>query len=71
MIISPERNIYLKLLTTPSVARTVGFDVYPIAVPKIGATLPFIIYRPTLNALNWADFSPDGEHPDSLLGDVL
>tara|TARA_Y100000401_G_scaffold38584_1_gene29117 strand:+ start:1829 stop:2257 length:429 start_codon:yes stop_codon:yes gene_type:complete len=45
MIISPERHIYLKLLTTPSVARTVGFDVYPIAVPKIGATLPFIIYK--------------------------
>lgn len=45
MMKSPERHIYLHLITTPSVARMIGFDVYPIAVPKMGASMPFIVYR--------------------------
>jgi hypothetical protein len=45
MLISPEKHIYLKLISAPGVARLVGFQVYPIAVPKTGASLPFIVYR--------------------------
>lgn len=45
MFQSPERHIYLKLVTTPSIARIVGFQVYPIAVPKTNASLPFLVYR--------------------------
>ena len=45
MLISPEKHIYLKLISSPGVARLVGFQVYPIAVPKTGASLPFIVYR--------------------------
>lgn len=45
MLILPEKAIYLKLVTTPSVARHVGFNVYPLAVPKTGASMPFVIYR--------------------------
>ena len=45
MLISPERHIYLKLITAPSVARIVGFQVYPIAVPKTNAQIPFLVYR--------------------------
>jgi hypothetical protein len=45
MLISPEKHIYLHLVSTPGVARIVGFQVYPIAVPKTGASLPFIVYR--------------------------
>lgn len=45
MIIAPEKYVHLKLVTTPRVARLVGFNVYPIAVPKTGATLPFLVYR--------------------------
>jgi hypothetical protein len=44
MIISPEKHVYQKLVTTPEVARLVGFQVFPIAVPK-GAALPFIVYK--------------------------
>jgi len=44
MIISPEKHVYQKLVTTPAVARLVGFQVFPIAVPK-GAALPFIVYK--------------------------
>lgn len=44
MILSPEKHVFQKLVTTPSVARLVGFQVYPIAVPK-NATLPFCIYK--------------------------
>lgn len=45
MYISPERHVYLRLISTAGVARHVGFGVYPIAVPKTNAALPFIIYK--------------------------
>lgn len=45
MLILPEKAIYLTLVTTPAVARYVGFNVYPLAVPKTGASMPFVIYR--------------------------
>lgn len=44
MIISPEKHVFLRLITAPRVARLVGFQVYPIAVPK-NAVLPFCIYK--------------------------
>ena len=44
MILSPEKHIFQRLVTTPEVARLVGFQVYPIAVPKT-ATLPFCVYK--------------------------
>lgn len=44
MIISPEKHVFLRLVTAPRVARLVGFQVYPIAVPK-NAVLPFCIYK--------------------------
>ena len=44
MILSPEKHVYQRLATTPAVARLVGFQIYPIAVPKT-ATLPFCIYK--------------------------
>lgn len=44
MIITPEQHIHLRLITTPRVARLVGFNVYPLAVPK-DAEFPFILYR--------------------------
>lgn len=42
---SPEKHVYSKLVTTPAVARIVGFDVYPIAVPNTNADMPFLVYR--------------------------
>jgi hypothetical protein len=45
MLISPEKHVYQKLVSTPGVERIVGFQVYPIAVPKTGASLPFIVYK--------------------------
>ena len=45
MLISPEKHVYQKLVSTPGVARIVGFQVYPIAVPKTGASLPFVVYK--------------------------
>jgi hypothetical protein len=44
VIISPEKHVFQRLVTTPSVARLVGFQVFPIAVPKT-AVLPFCIYK--------------------------
>lgn len=44
MIISPEKHVFQRLVTTPGVARLVGFQVYAIAVPK-AAVLPFVIYK--------------------------
>lgn len=44
MIISPEKHVFQRLVTTPEVARLVGFQVYPIAVPKT-AVLPFCVYK--------------------------
>ena len=45
MYLSPEKHIYLKLVTTPSVARLVGFQIYPIAVPNTNSDMPFLVYR--------------------------
>ena len=44
MILPPEKHIFLRLTTSARVARLIGFQVYPIAVPK-NATLPFCIYK--------------------------
>ena len=44
MIISPEKHVFQRLITSPAVARLVGFQVYPIAVPK-NAVLPFCVYK--------------------------
>lgn len=44
MILSPEKHVFQRLITTPAVARLVGFQVYSIAVPK-NATLPFCVYK--------------------------
>lgn len=44
MIISPEKHVFQRLVTSPGVARLVGFQVYPIAVPK-NAALPFCVYK--------------------------
>jgi hypothetical protein len=44
MLLLPERHIYTRLTSAPGVARLVGFQIYPIAVPK-GAAMPFIIYK--------------------------
>jgi hypothetical protein len=44
VILSPEKHVFQRLVTTPEVARLVGFQVYPIAVPKT-AVLPFCVYK--------------------------
>lgn len=44
MLLLPENHIYTKLISSPPVARLIGFQVYPIAVPK-GAAMPFVIYK--------------------------
>lgn len=44
MLISPENYVYHRLVSTPAVARLVGFQVYAMAVPK-SATFPFIVYK--------------------------
>ncbi len=44
MIIKPEDYVYYRLTSVPAVARLVGFNVYPIAVPK-SAGFPFIVYK--------------------------
>lgn len=44
MYLSPEKHVYMRLVTDPSVARLIGFQVYSIAVPK-GAAIPFVIYK--------------------------
>jgi hypothetical protein len=45
MVISPEKHVRLRLVTAPNVARLIGFQCYPLAVPKTNAALPFVIYR--------------------------
>ena len=45
MILTPEKHVYMRLVTTPAVARIVGFQVYPIAVPRTDAALPYIVYK--------------------------
>ena len=44
MILSPEKHVFQRLVTTPEVATLIGFQVYPIAVPK-NAVLPFCVYK--------------------------
>ena len=44
MLFTPENAVYHRLVSHPGVARIVGFQVYPVAVPK-GADFPFIVYR--------------------------
>lgn len=44
MLISPENAVYHILVTTPGVARLVGFNVFALAVPK-GPDFPFVVYR--------------------------
>ena len=45
MYLSPEKHVYYKLITTPAVARLVGFNIFPIAVPNTSADMPFLVYR--------------------------
>lgn len=45
MLISPEKHVRLRLVTAANVARLIGFQCYPLAVPKTNAALPFVIYR--------------------------
>jgi hypothetical protein len=62
MLLSPEKHVYLKLASAPGVARLVGFQIYPIAVPKSGASMPLIAYRRVNiqreSALNGPMFQP-------------
>lgn len=44
MLVSPENYVYHRLVSTPAVARLVGFQVFAMAVPK-SATFPFIVYK--------------------------
>ena len=44
MIIEPERHIHLRLVSSPSVARLCGFNVFQIAVPR-EAEFPFVVYK--------------------------
>jgi hypothetical protein len=44
VILSPEKHVFQRLVTTPGVARVVGFQVFAVAVPN-GATLPFCVYK--------------------------
>lgn len=43
-MISPEKHVFQRLITTPAIARLIGFQVYPLAVPK-SAVLPFVVYK--------------------------
>jgi hypothetical protein len=44
MLFTPENAVYHLLVSNPGVASLVGFQVYPVAVPK-GAGFPFVVYR--------------------------
>jgi len=44
MLVSAENAVYHRLVGSPGVARLVGFNIFPVAVPK-GADFPFIVYR--------------------------
>jgi len=44
MLYAPEDAVYHILASSPRVARYVGFEIFPVAVPK-GAEFPFIVYR--------------------------
>jgi len=42
---SPEKNIFNLVVTNPRLASLIGFQVFPIAVPRTAVTLPFLVYR--------------------------
>ena len=44
MLVSPENAVYHRLVSSPLVASIVGFNIFPVAVPK-GAGFPFLVYR--------------------------
>lgn len=44
MIKQPENVIYHWLASSPAVARSVGFRIFPTAVPA-GAEFPFVVYK--------------------------
>lgn len=44
MLLSPESVVYHRLVTSPGVAGMIGFQIYPVAVPK-NAEFPFVVYR--------------------------
>jgi hypothetical protein len=44
MLATPENAVFHRLVSSPRVARYVGLQIYPVAVPK-GAVFPFIVYR--------------------------
>lgn len=44
MIKQPENTVYHWLATSPEIARLVGFNIFPTAVPA-GADFPFIVYK--------------------------
>lgn len=44
MIKQPENTIYLWLASHPPIAQTVGFRIFPTAVPS-GIDFPFIVYK--------------------------
>lgn len=62
MLLSPERAVYHRLITSPGVARLVGFKVFPVAVGK-DASFPFIVYRrlniPRQSSLNGPIYEPE------------
>lgn len=45
MIYLPEDHVVAVLMASPAVARLVGFNIFPIAVPEVG--MPFIAYKRT------------------------
>jgi len=44
MLLTPENAVYHRLAANPRIAALVGFQIYPVAVPK-GAEFPFLVYR--------------------------
>lgn len=44
MILTPEKHIWLNVVTNPRIARLIGFQFYSVAVPK-SATFPFCVYK--------------------------
>jgi hypothetical protein len=72
MLIAPEDVVYQRLASTPGVARYVGFQIFPVAVPN-GAEFPFVVYRRANISRESTLGGPlphaRGEPPDRLLGD--
>jgi hypothetical protein len=70
MLVSPENAVYHRLVSSPLVASIVGFNIFPVAVPK-GAGFPFLVYRKAntrrehslrgrSSCQRWASRSPPG-----------